>query len=733
MRSSSFVLAFACTSLAVAAVAAADTLHATVVDGTTLVPIPNASVRIGRREVAADEAGDLVVEGITGATDVTASAPGYEPGTQTVTPGDDAVLVLLFTAGSLEVIEVKAQAPHSVTDGGYTLSRDEIRNLPGGSTDALAAVRSLPGVSQAPPIAGGRLVIRGGAPQDSLLTLDGVPVPYVYHSFDNTTILPVGMIGSIAYSPGGFGVDEGRATSGSVAITTTDEPPRVPTAMAQVSMLDIAAAAAAPISTRRGVYVSGGVRRSTVDVLIPLTVPDDLMIGFTTPPRFHDAQLRVDWHATSKDRVTLLGLTSYDRAGIVNHMPDSDLPADFDLEAGFSRAIASWKHETSRVKNRLVGAVGNGELHSVFDTVQYIDDHGKIALLRDDASIELSDRIRLHAGGIAQIDHHELDARSIVVPADGLPPGHFDDLPIHTIAATIDARYAAAYVGTDMRPTESTAITAGARLDHFGRIDATVLEPRVEIAQRAGQLTLRAAAGRYARDLSDTEALRTDLLPEVATQLSGGTELALAGGLTASATVYHTIRDQLAVEDPMMTVAADELPYASTGTGASTGVDLLLRASGAHAFGWLAYSYGHTQRRDRPEDPLHATAFDQTHALTAVGSYQIGAWRLGARFQYASGLPYTDVVGATFSDQLDRFLPVLGQPYGVRFPDVAQLDLRVERTWKTKHVDLAAFIDFTNVFRQAAVHRYQYSSDFSEKEPLTEYVPLPSIGIRGEI
>jgi hypothetical protein len=248
-------------------------------------------------------------------------------------------------------------------------------------------------------------------------------------------------------------------------------------------------------------------------------------------------------------------------------------------------------------------------------------------------------------------------------------------------------------------------------------------------------MKLRASAGRYARDLAQLQALATNVLPEVSTQFAGGSDLDLGRGLTAIATVYHTRRDQLAVDDPRMTTATtgNELAYESTGRGSSSGVDLMLRLSRDKLFGWIAYSYGKTSRRDRPGELSHATAFDQTHALTAVGSYQTGKWRFGARVSYASGLPYTDVVGSSYSEELGRYLPVLGSPYGVRYPDVTRIDLKVERAFKTKRVDLAAFIDFGNVFRQASVVRYQYNADFSERKPLSEYVPLPSLGIRGEI
>ena len=713
---------------------AADPLHATIVDGQTLEPIRGATARIGDREVSVDALGRLDLGELDRDVVVAVSAPGYEPGTQTIARHDDGALVLLFRPHALdEVVEIRAQAPRAATDSAYVLGKDEIRSLPGGSTDALAAVRSLPGVAAAPSAAGGRLVIRGGAPQDSLLTIDGVPVPFAYHSFDNTTILPLSMVGSIAYSPGGFGVDDGRATSGTVGIITNDVPPERAGGQVSISMLDASAFGATPLSTRHGLYLSGGLRRSTVDLLIPIAVPESAMVGFTTPPLYYDGQLRLDWIAGAHDRVTLLGLTSFDQLGIVNHMAGTDLPADFEQHSQFGRLIASWKHETPRVRNRMVAALGTGDSHARFDTIQHVDDANNLALVRDDLSIDAHRLLRVRAGAFAEIEHNDLDARSIVVSSDGLPPGHFGDIPIKTLRTSFDANYAAAYAAGDLRLTSTTTLTVGTRVDYFAHIQAAVVEPRAELAQKVGAMTLHAAAGRYARDFNQTEGIPTNLLPERATQLSGGTDIDLGDGLTATASVYHTSRSQLAVADSSRMSAPDELLYTSAGSGTSAGVDLLLRLHRDHVFGWLGYSFGKSSRRDDPTSASHATPFDQTHTLTAVASYRIGAWQLGARFQYTSGLPYTDVVGATHDDSLDRYLPVLGAPFGARYPDVAQLDLRVEHVWKTRVATIAAFVDVGNVFRQARIERYTYSSDFSSRAPLEQYIPLPSIGVRGEL
>jgi hypothetical protein len=86
-----------------------------------------------------------------------------------------------------------------------------------------------------------------------------------------------------------------------------------------------------------------------------------------------------------------------------------------------------------------------------------------------------------------------------------------------------------------------------------------------------------------------------------------------------------------------------------------------------------------------------------------------------------------------YDSELGRYLPILGRPYGARYPDSAQVDVKLERVWKRKDLTLAAFVDVANVFRDARVLRYTYNDDFSSREPLTEYVPLPSIGVRGEL
>ena len=99
----------------------------------------------------------------------------------------------LEPASDPEVIEVSGKAPEETKPLSYQLTAEEIRTIPGAGNDILRAVQVLPGVARI-PFAFGGLVLRGTAPRDTAVYLDGIEVPIAFHFGGVTSFYPGGML-----------------------------------------------------------------------------------------------------------------------------------------------------------------------------------------------------------------------------------------------------------------------------------------------------------------------------------------------------------------------------------------------------------------------------------------------------------------------------------------------------------------------------------------------------------
>src|SRR5262245_27440525 len=144
-------------ALLLPSIALAEPATATVLDSATLAPVAGARVTVGGRTFVTADTGRVDVGELPGPNAIAVDATGYDRGTDTLAPDTPAVVLLFRPDAAGEVIEVAGHAPPASGGTSTLVSREEIQSLPGGGEDALAAVRSMPGIGQAPPTAGGRL------------------------------------------------------------------------------------------------------------------------------------------------------------------------------------------------------------------------------------------------------------------------------------------------------------------------------------------------------------------------------------------------------------------------------------------------------------------------------------------------------------------------------------------------------------------------------------------------
>ncbi|HUK64025.1 MAG TPA: TonB-dependent receptor plug domain-containing protein, partial [Dongiaceae bacterium] len=213
----------------------------------------------------------------------------------------------------LELVEAGAQEMtveekrEQVGETRHVIEPEIARTLPGTQGDALKAVQNLPGTARA-PFGAGALIVRGGAPEDTRVFLDGQEIPQLYHFGGLTSVVATEALSSIDFLPGGFGVRYGRALSGVVDVETRGAHADRRSGIADVNVYNTELEAEGPVA-RPAVSTSGeemassdapdrgrvlaAARRSYIDAVLPLVVPADVL-AFTVAPVYYDYQLRYD-------------------------------------------------------------------------------------------------------------------------------------------------------------------------------------------------------------------------------------------------------------------------------------------------------------------------------------------------------------------------------------------------------------------------------------------------------
>ncbi|HEY8946280.1 MAG TPA: hypothetical protein VIM73_18645, partial [Polyangiaceae bacterium] len=142
-----------------------------------------------------------------------------------------------------------------------------------------------------------------------------------------------------------------------------------------------------------------------------------------------------------------------------------------------------------------------------------------------------------------------------------------------------------------------------------------------------------------------------------------------------------------------------------------------------------------SERRDGPNEPDYRFDFDQTHILTALGSYELGrGWRMGGRFRYVTGSPYTPNVGGTMDYDSGAYAPVEShRTNSKRLPSFHQLDVRVDKTWTFTSWKLSAYLDLQNAYNHENTEEISYNYNYSKTGTIAGLPLLPVLGIRGEL
>jgi len=134
-----------------------------------------------------------------------------------------------------------------------------------------------------------------------------------------------------------------------------------------------------------------------------------------------------------------------------------------------------------------------------------------------------------------------------------------------------------------------------------------------------------------------------------------------------------------------------------TGSGTASGVELFLQKNIGDLTGWVGYTFSEVIY-DFPtvSDTTYFADQDATNEFKTVLMYRWGDWDLASTFIYATGRPYTEVLGVVE----DTFPPTyeVGAKNDLRYDDYHRLDLSFTYNFSRRGLDGQAGLSIFNLY-----------------------------------
>jgi TonB family protein len=618
---------------------------------------------------------------------------------------------------------------------------DEVATVAGTQGDTLKAALNLPGAARS-SFNGGDLILRGSSPGDSAAFIDGLEVPVAYHFGGLRSTFAPRFLESLEFVPGNFSPDYGRLTGGIVNVRARDPVTDAVHGEADFNLYDAGVAIEGPLSSTW----SGGAafRRSWIDTILPLVLPSDSNLSFSTAPRFYDYQFIATWKPEERDRVRLLFFGSQDKLVAILERPAGDDPSisgDLRARIAYHFLQATWTRTFGpTLRQETWVAAGVQEIDTQFGPRLFFDLATRRLDLRSTWSWQARPSVEARAGVDWQRSWYDISLDVPQVPKEGEPPTPISSQASTIVATQTGTYYApAAFAEVRLSPREGLDVLPSVRVDWNSPIRRWSVDPRIQARWRVAPRTvLKGAAGVYqqppAPDESGAFSGNPDLLPKRTYQYSAGVEHQPMDGIDVEVTGFYKDLSRNVVRNLPAEVDPSQPVYLNTGTGRIYGLESLVRARfGERFFGWIAYTYQRSFRTDRPGEAERRFDFDQPHILTMVATWRPSIrWAFGGRFRLVSGNPYTPVSSAIYDAAGDVWVPVYGAVNSGRLAPYNALDVRVDRTWTYDRWRLSAYLDVQNVYNRANPEGWQYRFDYGERAQLTGLPILPILGLKGE-
>ncbi|TKG95592.1 TonB-dependent receptor [Puteibacter caeruleilacunae] len=682
-----------------------------------------------------DEQGFYTISNITpGTYNLTASYIGYESQTQyniqIKSVGNQLYsFTLIAKSETLDEIQVSPDQnvisrPRETPLSTQTLTATEIATYPGGNNDVVSVAQSLPGIS--PSVGGFRndLIIRGGAPNESVYYLDGMEIPHINHfSTQGSSGGPVGLLNiafvdNVTLATSAFGAHYDNALSGVLQFKQREGNPRNTNTNIRISASETALTLNGPLfkgnkEVSRTTYIISA-RRSYLQFLFEL-------IGLPIRPDYWDYQYKITHQIDDYNSLLFLGVGSIDDFTIEG---SDDLEPDAQsileqapfIEQRTNTTGIMWKHRFKNNKGYMHTTVSNNFLNNNYS--RYRDNETKSDQFFMNDSRENETKLRYK---LALFHQDWKFTTGFNVQHSHYTNETFDD----NFGINYDTELNFMKYGVFANATHSffenrLDLTLGMRLDADSYTSGNSLwstfSPRLALSYEfIPDWKLNATVGRYHKlppytilgfqegntfVNKDVKYTRSDhYVIGLEHVMSPASSISLEGFYKKYNHYPVSLKDQISMANKGadFNILGNEA-VETVGLGRSYGLEFLLQQKLTNNFyGIFSYTFFYSEFTGLDRQKYRPSTWDSRHLISFTGGYQLKKnWEISGRLRFAGKTPYAPVDKQASIPTYPDLVLNYDQLGTVKMDVFNQLDVRIDKKWNFRKMSLDLFFEIQN-------------------------------------
>ena len=609
-----------------------------------------------------------------------------------------------------------------------TFSRVEIESYPGADNDVTKVVQSMPGLS--PSVGGFRndIIIRGGAPNETVYYLDEIEIPNINHfSTQGSAGGPQGMINisfidEVTLSTSAFGVEYDNPLSGVLQFNQKNGNPREISGNFRFGASDSAITLEGPLSKEENNNTTFifSARKSYLQFLFKL-------IGLPIRPDYWDFQGKINHKIDEYNSINIVGLGAIDDFSV-------EAPEDFDFtQQSFLEQVpiikqnsttigASWIRKFKETKGQFVLALSTNKLKNIFsryddnENLEGIyfrnDSHEWETKLRAKTTNYLKDWKITWGGNIQYSDYYNnttdyYNQIEYLTKINFYKYGLFGSVSKSFIDSKLD-------VSIGIRTDEDNFSTGSKLIDN--------LSPRVSTSYaltKDRRLKWNTSVGTYFKIPTYTVLGFRNLTGNFTNQnakytksnhyvtgfdysIGNASKISIEGFIKRYFDFPVSILDgvSLANKGADFEVLGNE-DIVTIGEGRTKGIEFLFQQKLTRNFyGIFSYTFFKSEFTDINGDYL-PSVWDSKHLSSFSGGYKLKRnWEISSRWRFAGKTPYVPYDLEASLNNYPNMVLDYSQLGNVKLDNFSQIDVRFDKKWNKENLSINLFIEILNLLAQ---------------------------------